>query len=322
VAGEPVPGQPGYLFKGAWFGEEVRGARDDLQACLARQLAQCFPVELDDHGVPCPGDQQGRLVDRPQVRACEVGAATAGDDRCYRAGPLGGRHQRGRGARAGAEQPDRQASRGPVVQHPVGQGGQPRREQVDVEPEPAGPRVQLLFPGGEQVGQDGGQAGGLQFVGHVAIAWAVPAAAAAVREQHDSTLRLGWAAYGAHVPGRTALALAVTVAIGAASFCCLGYALTSLIRNEDAALPTTTAITLPLYFISGVFVAVTVLPHWLADVGEIFPVRHLAGALLVAYNPHTTGLGFAGRDLMIVAAWGAAGLAIALRTFSWLPLGR
>ena len=28
-----------------------------------------------------------------------------------------------------------------------------------------------------------------------------------------------------------------TVAIGAASFCCLGYVLTSLIRNEDAALP-------------------------------------------------------------------------------------
>jgi len=135
-------------------------------------------------------------------------------------------------------------------------------------------------------------------------------------------LGIGWAAYGARIPGRTALALAVTVVIGAASFCCLGYALTSLIRNEDAALPTTTAITLPLYFISGVFVAVTVLPHWLADVGEIFPVRHLANALLVAYDPHTTGLGFAGLDLLIVAAWGVAGLLIALRTFSWLPLGR
>jgi ABC-2 type transport system permease protein len=135
-------------------------------------------------------------------------------------------------------------------------------------------------------------------------------------------LGTGWAAYGARIPGRTAPALAVTVMTGAASFCCLGYALTSLIRDEDAALPTTTAITLPLYFISGVFVADTALPHWLADVGEIFPVRHLASALLVAYNPHTTGLGFAGRDLLIVAAWGAAGLLIAVRTFSWLPLGR
>ncbi len=135
-------------------------------------------------------------------------------------------------------------------------------------------------------------------------------------------LGIGWAAYGAHVPGRTAVALVVTVVIGAASFCCLGYALTSLIHNEDAALPTTQALLLPLYFISGVFVAVAILPRWLADVGEVFPVRHLADALLTAYNPHTTGLGFAGLDLLIVAAWGVAGFLIALRRFSWLPLGR
>jgi ABC-2 type transport system permease protein len=135
-------------------------------------------------------------------------------------------------------------------------------------------------------------------------------------------LGIGWAAYGAHVPGRTALALAVTVVTGAASFCCLGYALTSLARNEDAALPAAMAITLPLYFISGVFIPVTALPRWLAQAGEIFPVRHLADALLAADNPHTTGLGFAGLDLLTVAAWGAAGLLIALRTFSWLPLGR
>jgi ABC-2 type transport system permease protein len=135
-------------------------------------------------------------------------------------------------------------------------------------------------------------------------------------------LGIGWAAYGAHVPGRTAGALAVTVVVGAASFCCLGYALTSVIHNEDATQPTTTAITLPLYFISGVFVPVTVLPHWLADVAGVFPVKHLANALLAAYNPHTTGLGFAGQDLLVVAAWGVGGLLIALRKFSWLPLGR
>ena len=84
----------------------------------------------------------------------------------------------------------------------------------------------------------------------------------------------------------------------------------------------TQALLLPLYFISGVFVTVTILPHWLADAGAIFPVRHLANALLIARNPHTTGLGFAVLDLLIVAAWGAAGLLIALRTFSWQPLGR
>ena len=154
------------------------------------------------------------------------------------------------------------------------------------------------------------------IAGRVVTAVVVAVAMAAI------LLVIGWAAYGAYVPGRTALAFAVTVVVGAASFCCLGYALTSFVRNEDAALPTTQALMLPLYFISGVFVTVAVLPHWLADVGEIFPVRHLADALLVAYNPHTTGLGFAGQDLLIVAAWGAAGLLIALGKFSWLPLAR
>jgi ABC-2 type transport system permease protein len=135
-------------------------------------------------------------------------------------------------------------------------------------------------------------------------------------------LGIGWVAYRAHVPGRTAAALAVTIIVGAAAFCCLGLALASVIRNQEAAVPTTQALLLPLYFISGVFVAVSILPHWLVDVASVFPVRHLANALLTAYNPNTTGLGFAWRDLLIVAAWGVGGLIVALRRFSWLPLGR
>jgi ABC-2 type transport system permease protein len=135
-------------------------------------------------------------------------------------------------------------------------------------------------------------------------------------------LVLGWAAYGAAIPARTGPALLVTVVIGTVSFCCLGYALASVIHNEDAAQPITQAVMLPLYFISGVFVAVTFLPGWLVKVADVFPVRHLAAALLAAYNPHTAGSGFSGVDLLIVAAWGVGGLLIALRRFSWLPLGR
>jgi len=135
-------------------------------------------------------------------------------------------------------------------------------------------------------------------------------------------LAIGWARYDAHVPARTAPALVVTVVLGAVVFCCLGYALTSLIRNEDAAQPITQAVLLPLYFISGVFVPITSMPHWLVDVANVFPIRHLAAALLTAYNPHTAGSGFAGADLLVVAGWGLAGLVIALRRFSWLPLSR
>jgi ABC-2 type transport system permease protein len=135
-------------------------------------------------------------------------------------------------------------------------------------------------------------------------------------------LTIGWAAYGARVPARTAPALAATVIVGTVAFCCLGYALVSVIRDEDAAQPITQAVMLPLYFISGVFISASTLPRWLVDVAAVFPVRHLAAALLVAYNPHTTGAGFAGADLAVVAIWGIGGLAVALRRFSWMPRGR
>jgi ABC-2 type transport system permease protein len=134
-------------------------------------------------------------------------------------------------------------------------------------------------------------------------------------------LLIGWVFYKAHVPARTAPALAVTVVVGTVAFCCMGYALASLIKNQDAAQPVTQAVMLPLYFISGVFVTVAILPHWLVDVADFFPVRHLASALLTAYNPHTRGAGFAFGDLAVVVAWGAAGLAVAVRRFSWMPVG-
>jgi ABC-2 type transport system permease protein len=132
-------------------------------------------------------------------------------------------------------------------------------------------------------------------------------------------LLIGWLGYSAHVPGRTAPALLVTVVLGAAVFCCLGFALASVIREADAAQPVTQAILLPLYFISGVFVPSTVIPHWLDVLAGIFPVRHLAHALLTAYNPHTAGAGFASTDLAILAGWGIGGLLVAVRRFSWLP---
>ena len=135
-------------------------------------------------------------------------------------------------------------------------------------------------------------------------------------------LLIGWLAYRATIPGRTAPALIVTIIIGALAFCCLGFALASVIRNQDSAQPITQATMLPLYFISGVFVAASLLPRWLVDISDVFPVRHLAEALLTAYNPHTTGAGFAGADLLVVALWGIGGLVIALWRFSWVPMSR
>jgi ABC-2 type transport system permease protein len=134
-------------------------------------------------------------------------------------------------------------------------------------------------------------------------------------------LAIGWAAYGANIPSRTAPAFALDIVVGALAFCCLGFAVASLISNVDAAQPVVQAIVLPLSFISGVFIATSELPGWLAGLGKVFPVQHLAAALLAAYNPHTTGTGLRWGDLAVLAAWGAAGLIIAIRRFRWLPHG-
>jgi ABC-2 type transport system permease protein len=132
-------------------------------------------------------------------------------------------------------------------------------------------------------------------------------------------LIVGWAAYGASIPSRTAPAMILDIILGAAVFCCLGFALATVIGNVDAAQPVVQAIVLPLCFISGVFIPVASLPRGLVDASEVFPVRPLAAALLAAYNPHATGSGMRWGDLAILAAWGAAGLLIAVRRFSWLP---
>jgi ABC-2 type transport system permease protein len=132
-------------------------------------------------------------------------------------------------------------------------------------------------------------------------------------------LLIGWAAFGATVPARTAPALVLAVLVGAAAFCCLGFAVASVISNADSAQPLTQAIILPLYFISGVFIPLSTMPGWLTDIASYFPVRHLAESLLTAYNPHTTGDGVAWAHLGIVALWGVTGLLVALRRFSWLP---
>jgi ABC-2 type transport system permease protein len=134
-------------------------------------------------------------------------------------------------------------------------------------------------------------------------------------------LAIGWAVFGASLPGRTAPALVLDVVVGASSACCLGYALASIIDSADATVPILQSVTLPLYFISGVFIASSILPHWLLDVAAFFPVRHLETALLAAYNPHTAGSGLRLGDLAVIAAWGAAGLMVALLRFSWLPRG-
>jgi ABC-2 type transport system permease protein len=125
--------------------------------------------------------------------------------------------------------------------------------------------------------------------------------------------------YGVSIPTQTMPAVLVTLAVGAASFSCLGFALAAVIPSEDAAPAVTNAIVFPLYFVSGVFVPADEIPDGILHFADIFPVRHFFEAFFTAWDPNTTGAGFALGDLAIVAAWGVLGLLIAVRYFRWEP---
>jgi ABC-2 type transport system permease protein len=132
-------------------------------------------------------------------------------------------------------------------------------------------------------------------------------------------LLIGRFVYGVRLPAETLPGVVVTAIIGAMTFCCLGYALSTAIRSADAAQPMVQAIMLPLYFISGVFIPNVSLPRWLRDVAKVFPVEHLAAGLRHAFDPATHGIGIVWSDLGVLALWAAAGLAIALTRFTWTP---
>ncbi len=129
-------------------------------------------------------------------------------------------------------------------------------------------------------------------------------------------LAVGHFAYGVRLSAATVPDVAVTAILGSGAFCMLAYALSTRIHSADAAQPMVQAIMLPLYFISGVFVPSADLPGWLRHIAALFPVEHLADGLRHAYAP---GSGIVWSDLLALSLWAAAGLALALNRFSWIP---
>jgi ABC-2 type transport system permease protein len=130
---------------------------------------------------------------------------------------------------------------------------------------------------------------------------------------------LGAVAYGVSIPWERTPAVLITLAVGAATFCCLGLALSSAIPSQASAAPITNLIIFPLYFLSGVLIPESEIPNGVLNIADAFPVRHFFEAFFTAWDPATTGAGFEWGDLAVVAAWGVAGLLIALRTFRWAP---
>jgi ABC-2 type transport system permease protein len=129
----------------------------------------------------------------------------------------------------------------------------------------------------------------------------------------------GAIAYGVEFPSARAGELLLVLALGAATFCALGLAVSALMPNADAAPAIVNATILPLLFVSNVFIRITDPPAWLDLLAGFFPVRPFANSMLTVYSPEVIGRGLEWQELAVLAAWGVAGVLFSLRFFSWEP---
>src|SRR5580704_18013822 len=121
--------------------------------------------------------------------------------------------------------------------------------------------------------------------------------------------------YGVPIPAPTHWpAIAVTLVLGAASFCALGVAVASLIRNSEAAPAVVQLVLFPLVFVSGSYMPIH--SDMLNRISGALPVRPFNLALMGPFAQHT---GFDWKNLGVLLAWGAAGALIAVRRFRWDP---
>ena len=125
----------------------------------------------------------------------------------------------------------------------------------------------------------------------------------------------GAAFFGVGMP-KDWLELVVFTGAGVVCFASLGVALAHAIPNFDSAPAYVNAIFLPVIFISGVFYDAGNAPLFLRDIAEVLPLIHLIDGLSAAM---VTGASLADHlsDLAVVLVWGALGIFLAIRGFSW-----
>jgi ABC-2 type transport system permease protein len=119
--------------------------------------------------------------------------------------------------------------------------------------------------------------------------------------------------YGVPFPSQW-LAIALTLVLGAASFCALGVAAASVISNAEAAPAVAQLVLFPLLFLSGTYLPIH--SELLNRVTGWLPVRPFNEALTGPLSQHT---GADWRQLAVLATWGVVGAVVAVRRFRWNP---
>jgi ABC-2 type transport system permease protein len=155
--------------------------------------------------------------------------------------------------------------------------------------------------GGSPLGRSGLIAAKVGAVGLIVAAQTVVLVAVAA-------VALGWAPG----PGSSPVLLLAGLALGTVTFAGLGLLLAGTLRAE-ATLALANALFLAALLLGGIIVPTGELPA--ASFADLLPAAALSELLRVALG--SPGDGDAARAVVVLAAWGAGAIALAIRTFRW-----
>ncbi len=112
--------------------------------------------------------------------------------------------------------------------------------------------------------------------------------------------------------------LALSLLLGAASFSALGIGLAGLVRSAEGSSAVVNAIYLPMAFLSGSFFSPHSFPDFLRAIADVLPLTYFI-ELVRDVMLHGHEIWSEPAAVAVIAAWGAVGLAVALRRFGWEP---
>jgi ABC-2 type transport system permease protein len=138
--------------------------------------------------------------------------------------------------------------------------------------------------------------------------------------QAVALLALGALAFDASMPENW-LGFAGAVVLGVGCFAGLGVGAAALIRSAEGVSAVVNVVVLPMAFLSGSFGPTDDYPAFLQAVSDVLPLTYFLDVVTSVYLEGASLFADSGA-LAIVVAWGAAGLAVALRRFGWMPRER
>ena len=114
----------------------------------------------------------------------------------------------------------------------------------------------------------------------------------------------------------TVINMLILAAIGIIVFMGFGFIISGIAKNESSVPPIANIVTLPQFLLSGTFFPISAFPSWLQPISKALPLTYLNDAMRkVAFEG--AGLTDVGHQLLILAIWGIAVYAIAVKTFKW-----